>query len=76
MALVVALKSHTMQGAQQCINCRVSIGGRDEQVTRVWRNRCTLDPTVAGGSISRPAHLDQVEIGGKDPPSVSNPTEC
>jgi hypothetical protein len=25
--------------------------------------------THAGGSISRPEHLDQVEIGGKDPPS-------
>ena len=66
MSLEIACLPATPLGLPQRIVYRASIGGGDEQVTRVWRNRCTFDPTVAGGnSNARPAHLDQVEIGEK-----------
>jgi hypothetical protein len=71
MNLEIAGLLATMLGLPQRIVHRILIGGGDEQVTRVWRNRCTFEPTVAGGhSNARPAHLDQVEIGEREILSV------
>ena len=67
MTLEIAALHPTVLGLPQYVVYRVSIGGGDEQVTRVWRDRCTFDPTVAGGNSSGPpAHLDQFKIGKKE----------